>query len=247
MKEQKKVNNRFDNALSKLADMALAVTTMNVNSTCWFYTHQDEIPAKARKLRKFQQMKLVDGLIHDMLDKHIIQEQDRELYQYGLENGISLLLNILTLLLIGSITGKLDVVFVFSISFITLRSYAGGFHLERKAACYLLSTILVFVPLYSYDICIKSTSVFIRIIMLALSIFLITMFSPMNSTKRRLDVMEIRQFKKMTMIILGIQFIALHAMLVLEWYVYAFTIFVSFILIAILQLLGKADLYLKHN
>ena len=35
------------------AALALMITTINVNSTCWFIMHQDKLPEAAKKLRKF--------------------------------------------------------------------------------------------------------------------------------------------------------------------------------------------------
>ena len=36
-----------------LAAVALMLTSISANSTCWFIMHQDELPEKAKKLRKF--------------------------------------------------------------------------------------------------------------------------------------------------------------------------------------------------
>ncbi len=38
---------------SVVASFALMVTTMNVNATCAWVVHQDELPKSAKKLRKF--------------------------------------------------------------------------------------------------------------------------------------------------------------------------------------------------
>ena len=38
---------------SVLAALALVVTTVNANSTCYFVMHQDKMPESAKKLRKF--------------------------------------------------------------------------------------------------------------------------------------------------------------------------------------------------
>lgn len=36
-----------------IAAFALTITSMTVNSTCLFYTHQPEMPVNSKKLRKF--------------------------------------------------------------------------------------------------------------------------------------------------------------------------------------------------
>ncbi|MGN1153729.1 MAG: cyclic lactone autoinducer peptide [Candidatus Gastranaerophilaceae bacterium] len=45
-----KVFNKFG---AIFAAMALVVTTVNVNSCCFWITNQPELPANAKKLRKF--------------------------------------------------------------------------------------------------------------------------------------------------------------------------------------------------
>ena len=39
--------------LSTIAVMALMVTSVNVGTNCWFVLGQDELPANAKKLRRF--------------------------------------------------------------------------------------------------------------------------------------------------------------------------------------------------
>lgn len=36
-----------------VASFALMITALNVNTTCMFIAHQDELPKSAKKLRKF--------------------------------------------------------------------------------------------------------------------------------------------------------------------------------------------------
>lgn len=38
---------------SVLAALALVITTVTANSTCFYTMHQDELPESAKKLRKF--------------------------------------------------------------------------------------------------------------------------------------------------------------------------------------------------
>ncbi len=43
----------YKNVLSLVASVALVLTTLNVNTACWYIMHQDEIPEEAKRLRKF--------------------------------------------------------------------------------------------------------------------------------------------------------------------------------------------------
>ena len=53
MKNNALVQNGIRYILFILAGIALALTTINVNSSCPFVLHQDKIPKEAKRLRKF--------------------------------------------------------------------------------------------------------------------------------------------------------------------------------------------------
>ena len=86
-----------------------------------------------------------------MLEKNIIKEEDVELYIYGMTNGIIMLGNLLTAILIGIMTGRLEIVLVFLLFYASLRTYSGGYHLESKIGCYLCSSGILLIPIYSFD------------------------------------------------------------------------------------------------
>ena len=60
-------------------------------------------------------------LSHRMVERGIIKEEEQELYQFGIRNGMILLLNVVTALVIGLLTEQLAVVAVFTLSFMVLR------------------------------------------------------------------------------------------------------------------------------
>ena len=51
-------------------------------------------------------------LSHRMVERGIIKEEEQELYQFGIRNGMILLLNVVTALVIGLLTEQLAVVAV---------------------------------------------------------------------------------------------------------------------------------------
>ena len=77
-------------------------------------------------------------LSHRMVERGIIKEEEQELYQFGIRNGMILLLNVVTALVIGLLTEQLAVVAVFTPSFMVLRSYTGGYHSDSRVFCYLV-------------------------------------------------------------------------------------------------------------
>ncbi len=55
MKKFSKISKLFNsvNILNLMAVFAFMITAFNVNSTCMYFAHQEKIPEKAKKLRKF--------------------------------------------------------------------------------------------------------------------------------------------------------------------------------------------------
>ncbi len=85
---------------------------------------------------------LSEHLVKNLVKENIIPAADEELYQYGFTQAAFLLLNIGTTLLIGVILNAFWESVVFLLSYIPLRSYAGGYHAESPKMCYLLSILL---------------------------------------------------------------------------------------------------------
>lgn len=71
--------------------------------------------------------KIADGICKLLAMQGIIQKEDLELYRYGIENGIIVVLNFLTSVVIGIITGRLGVVLVFLCFYVPLRTYGEEF------------------------------------------------------------------------------------------------------------------------
>ena len=55
VKKFSKISKLFNsvNILNLMAVFAFMITAFNVNSTCMYFAHQEKIPEKAKKLRKF--------------------------------------------------------------------------------------------------------------------------------------------------------------------------------------------------
>lgn len=58
--------------------------------------------------------------------KGIISESDFDLFEYGFNMGITVLLNLISTIVIGVIAGEVFESIAFLVFYIPLRSYAGG-------------------------------------------------------------------------------------------------------------------------
>ena len=185
-------------------------------------------------------------LSHRLVERGIIKEEEQEIYQFGIRNGMIILLNVLTAFLIGLITEKLLIVAVFTVSFMVLRSYTGGYHSDSRIFCYIGSNLVLFIPIYTESLFVKTEDI-ILYILLAIAVSIIMVFSPMHSKNRKLDKAEQKQFGKRARVIIVVQIIILGIL----WYggvtSYIYAIYSSICITAVFMLIGIVQLWLQEH
>lgn len=160
---------------------------------------------------------IFDKIATGLVANGTINAEDKEIYEYGLKNIATTFLNIITTLVIGFIFGMIWQSILFMVSYIPLRSYAGGYHARTSMRCYIFSVILTVCVLASIKYIIYSN----MLILILTFIFgtMIFIFAPIGDENKPLDEIEIKIFKKRTRIILftEIALIGLFILLNLPW------------------------------
>lgn len=82
---------------------------------------------------------LPDKITDSLIKAGAVPPEDSALYEYGIRQGIFLVINIATAVLIGLFLGMAWQCILFLIAYNQVRSYAGGYHARTPLACYLLS------------------------------------------------------------------------------------------------------------
>lgn len=182
-----------------------------------------------------------------MVEQKVIEEADREIYAYGIENGIIIGFNFLTALLLGLITGRPDTVLVFLFSFLLLRSFTGGIHLDSRVTCYLASNILLLIPVYGTSIFLNMIPEYGQITALVIATVIILSNAPMDSKKRKLDEEEKKHFRKISFFILGIELCIMLMFYCLDVNDYACAVYFAIVLTAILMVSGKLQLIMNRS
>lgn len=130
----------------------------------------------------------------------IIEEEDRELYSYGLQQGFIIIWNILTTVIIGIIFGQVWESILFMLTYFPLRSSAGGYHARIPLRCYLLSIIMIIAVLISMRLPIWNSVIsFMSVIVSSVVILLL---APVEDSNKPLDATESVVFKKRTKAVL---------------------------------------------
>lgn len=78
-----------------------------------------------------------------LLANEAIPREDKEIYRYGIQQGMIALLNLGTTMVIGVVFGKLLESILFMAAYIPLRSYAGGYHAKTAVRCYFFSIVMM--------------------------------------------------------------------------------------------------------
>ena len=182
-------------------------------------------------------MMFVEVLTKKLVDFQIIKDEDKELYSFGFQQGIVLLYNLITMIVIGFVFNMVWESIIFMVSYGVLRPYAGGYHANTQFRCYLFSIIMMVAVLWAIKLI--SWNGFICFIIITIASVIIFALAPVEDENKPLDQTERAVYTKRTRIILSI----LIGLAVLFWYInvkqISICIIVSLGMLSIMLVLGK--------
>lgn len=133
----------------------------------------------------------------------IISEADADVYVYGFFQGMMLLLNVITTLLLGILFQQLLLCMLLNAAYIPIRISAGGHHADSPFRCYINSTIMIAILLAVIKwIPINPIA---SIILLVVASIVIWILAPVETENNPLDDTEQYVYRKRTRIVLGIE------------------------------------------
>lgn len=147
--------------------------------------------------------KISNALTEALVQSHIIAVEDRDIYYYGIQQGLIALLNFVTTLILGCLCGLIWESIIYMFSYIPLRHYTGGFHAKSPARCYVFSILLLLFVLSAMKqfrlscatCCVIAASAFI----------IISILAPVEDHNKPLDSIERQVFRKRASLISGIE------------------------------------------
>lgn len=165
-------------------------------------------------------------------------EEDRAIYQFGLEMLFLNLVNLLSAAFIGLFMGQLLECFLFLALFIPLRCHAGGYHAENPLCCYFLSNaVIVFVLLL-----LRTPPVMMErgagVAFLTLSAGMAAILAPVENLNKPLDEVEKRVYGFRTRIVLIIEVLIGLVCYASAYYKGVWIVLLTIALMVITELLG---------
>ena len=172
-------------------------------------------------------MKRISKFLADyVIDKGVVEEKEREIYEYGFTIAMELIIFIgLCLVITVALQMYLEGILFFVI-FIPLRSYAGGLHLKTYSSC-LVASVLVFTGVLVLDKLIQMPAI-PGCIMALCSLIGIYALYPVENVNRDVDDQEDRYFKRKLKLFLALDLILIFVFFILsadrEIWIIAFTL-----------------------
>lgn len=185
-------------------------------------------------------MKCTDQIVSKM-DEQKLLKYDRDVYIYGLNNGLMLFINLITSLVIALIVHQFWALVIFLVCFMPLRSYCGGIHSHSRIVCYIISNLIILAVLLSYQY-LYSFFIYIGAFSFCCFIYL-CITKPINNKKRNLDSSEIKFFQKIKLAILVLE-LFIFGLLFLIIPKYSIIVLLAIVLVFFLVIIEKLYLYI---
>jgi len=147
--------------------------------------------------------KAAEKITNKLLDNNAISCEQYEICRFGFQQGLTIMLNAATVIVIGIIMNELWQAILFMALYAPLRSNAGGYHARTAARCYVYSILLMIAVLLTMKHLFIPT--FICIIIFAVSCAIILVLSPVEDINKQLDEIEQIVYKKRTIMITVIE------------------------------------------
>ena len=151
--------------------------------------------------------KLSRIIANSFADQGIVSEDETEIYQFGLNQLFFFVINMMTSVAIGLAFGKLTECLVFTLAYMLLRRYTGGYHAKTSLRCYCMSVCLTTVVLWGISEVITHEWYRGYFIILLVSMSVIFFNAPIESVNKPLDDEEYKKYRKKSLEIMTIEFV----------------------------------------
>ena len=171
--------------------------------------------------------------------------EDKEVYRYGIQQGLNLTLNILTTIIIGVLCGMVYPSLMFLICYMPLRSFCGGYHAKTHLRCYIYSVIMITCILLVAKY--TAFNIVLSEVLVLISLIIILLLAPVEDENKKLDNVEKRVFRKRAYIIAFLEVLLYHIFLITHL-TYCYTILcIALFSLSILMIIGSIKNYIQRK
>ena len=146
---------------------------------------------------------ITEKIVSNMEKQNIIQTNRKSVYKYGINQMLNMLLNIITFIAIGLFFDMILETVIFTLAYIPLRIYAGGFHAKTPFKCWIISAIMLLLTLLFIRY-VNADIKFYDLLALIGSAVIIA-FSPVEDKNKPLDSIEKIVYKKRCILVFAME------------------------------------------
>lgn len=168
----------------------------------------------------------------------LIEQEEKEIYLFGIETALLKVIHYATMLLIGLCFGMVWQTAVFLLAYTVLRDYAGGYHAGSRMQCYLISWLMMLSVLLIVQFCSAEVMFWTSAILSIPFYLLIFSLAPVGNINKPLDEIEQKRYGKTARIILSIEEV-LSALFLFFNVQISFVLCLSLFCISIMLVCGK--------
>lgn len=182
--------------------------------------------------------RILEHIWYKMKTARNIEESDKEIYLFGIYQGLIFLLNIGTTIIIGITLNMFVESVLFLLCFIPLRIFAGGYHAKNQLRCYIMSTITTIFILYVIAFLQENLSI-VEIGIYIISVYIIWKLVPVPDKNKPLELYEQNKYRRKVHVILSIEIFVFVCTILGGQKMIPAVIYGVFCLLAVILILGK--------
>lgn len=138
--------------------------------------------------------KLVTTSTNYLIYNQVIEEDDRDVYEYGFHALYNNIIDIVSIVIIALFFNAVPQMIVYHISFVLLRCTAGGYHSKTHLRCFMMSTTILLMSLF---IITRVTSPVISIGLACLTTLFIWVKAPIEHENNPMSKEKYNRMKKL--------------------------------------------------
>ena len=168
-----------------------------------------------------------------------ITEEDRKVYEFGLDKLFSMLINFGFVAGIGLLFGMFAQTFIFYIAYIGLRIYAGGYHADKPLRCFVMSISIIIPCLLLIRLPQMWNVPIVFYSLLGFGVIILALLGPVGNKNKVLDELEKVVYRRRLLRNLATVTTTAIILFVLTLYDYSAATLCGILLSAVAAIVGK--------
>lgn len=154
---------------------------------------------------------LADFATRRLVANGVIAETDAPIYAYGFEAMFSTLFTFGSIFALAAFMGSFLETIIFLAGFFPLRIYAGGYHASTRARCYLMSLSMIAIFVVLLAIIPSQWYLPLDVLIALIAMLCVILWAPVIHKNRRVTSEEVRRYRRISLLICGIDILVLIA------------------------------------